>query len=78
MSGEAGGGYPYRPWWACPNEPRCPHGAVIHDVYDDEDEVPRCCAEGCPCGARPKEGPLTREEYAALRRPAEHPEGEET
>jgi hypothetical protein len=41
----------FRPWWVCPNEPRCPHAAVIHDVYDSEDEVPRCCAEGCQCGA---------------------------
>lgn len=53
-------------WWLCPNEPRCLHGALIHDVYDDEDQAPRCCAEGCPCGARPKDGPLTREECAAL------------
>lgn len=53
-------------WWLCPNEPRCGHAAVFHDIYDDEDQVPRCCAEGCQCGARPKEGPLTREEYAAL------------
>ena len=49
-----------------PNEPRCPHAAVIHDVHDDEDEVPRCCAEGCMCGYRLKEGPMTREEYAAF------------
>jgi hypothetical protein len=53
------------PWWLCPNEPRCGHAAVIHDVYDAEDEVPRCCAEGCQCGARPKPGPMTREEYQA-------------
>ena len=53
-------------WWVCPNEPRCPHGAVVHDVYDDEDQVPRCCAEGCQCGARAKDGPLTEAEYAAM------------
>jgi hypothetical protein len=40
-----------RQWWLCPNEPRCPHAALFHDVYDDEDEVPRCCADGCQCGA---------------------------
>jgi hypothetical protein len=35
-------------WWLCPNEPRCPHGAVLHDVYDDQDTMPMCCA----CGKR--------------------------
>ncbi len=50
---DAGKAAALRPWWVCPNEPRCPHAAVLHDVYDDEDEVPRCCAEGCQCGARP-------------------------
>ena len=60
-AGQAG-----RPWWKCPNDPPCDHGCLVHDVYDDEDEVPRCCAQGCRCGARPEEGPLTREEYAAL------------
>jgi len=54
------------PWYLCPNEPPCPHARLFHDVYDEEDEVPRCCAEGCRCGARPKDGPMTREEYAAL------------
>ena len=53
-------------WWKCPNDPPCPHGAIIHDVYDLEDEVPRCCVEGCTCGYRLKEGPMTREEYAVL------------
>ena len=53
-------------WWLCPNEPRCGHAAAVHDVYDAEDEVPRCCAEGCMCGGRLKEGPMTREEYAAF------------
>lgn len=37
-------------WWICPNEPRCPHGAALHDVYDFDDPRPTCCAEGCPCG----------------------------
>lgn len=39
-----------KPWWLCPNEPRCPHAALFHDVYDAEDTMPRCCAEGCECG----------------------------
>ena len=38
------------------NEPRCPHGAVLHDVEDDEDTTPRCCAEGCGCGQRDTRG----------------------
>jgi hypothetical protein len=38
-------------WWRCPNEPPCPHGAVLHDIEDAEDQLPRCCAEGCGCGA---------------------------
>lgn len=50
----------------CPNEPSCSHAAFVHDVYDLEDQVPRCCTEGCQCGTRPKDGPLTREEYAML------------
>jgi hypothetical protein len=37
-------------WWACPNVPPCPHGGAVHDVEDLEDEVPRCCMEGCDCG----------------------------
>ena len=36
-------------WWLCPNEPRCPHGAIIHDVYELGD-TPTCCVEGCGCG----------------------------
>jgi hypothetical protein len=43
-------------WWLCPNEPRCPHGAVLHDVEDGEDTTPRCCAEGCGCGVQPVNG----------------------
>jgi hypothetical protein len=38
-------------WWLCPNEPRCPHGAVIHDVRELGD-TPACCVEGCDCGKR--------------------------
>jgi hypothetical protein len=38
-------------WWLCPNQPRCPHPAVIHDVKNVEDATPRCCADGCQCGA---------------------------
>lgn len=37
-------------WWLCPNEPRCPHGGVLHDVVDPEDQIPRCCVTGCECG----------------------------
>lgn len=44
-------------WWLCPNEPRCPHGAALHDVYDYDDPRPTCCAEGCDCG---KPEPPTR------------------
>jgi hypothetical protein len=39
-------------WWRCPNDPPCPHGGMVHDIYDLEDTVPRCCAEGCDCGRR--------------------------
>jgi uncharacterized low-complexity protein len=35
----------------CPNTPPCAHSSLFHDVEDDEDTVPRCCAEDCPCGA---------------------------
>jgi hypothetical protein len=54
------------PWYRCPNEPPCGHARVFHDIYDDTDEVPRCCEQGCGCGDRLADGPLTREEYAAL------------
>ncbi len=37
-------------WWLCPNEPRCPHGALFHDVYDFDDPSPTCCVDGCTCG----------------------------
>lgn len=55
-------------WASCPNDPPCPHAGIIHDIYDFEDEVPTCCAEGCGCGKRPpgKEGSMTRAEYAQL------------
>lgn len=57
--------------FACPNEPRCPHSSLVHDIYDQEDEVPRCCAEGCDCGKRTgADGPLTKAEYAATRTPS--------
>jgi hypothetical protein len=39
-------------WWLCPNRPRCPHGAVLHDIRDHDDPLPRCCADGCDCGSR--------------------------
>jgi len=37
-------------WWLCPNEPRCPHGALLHDVDELDDPTPTCCVDGCPCG----------------------------
>lgn len=39
-----------RSWWLCPNTPRCPHGALLHDIEDYDDPSPRCCIEGCDCG----------------------------
>ena len=39
-------------WWVCPNQPPCPHGAVVHDVEDFDDRLPRCCVEGCGCGQK--------------------------
>lgn len=38
-------------WWLCPNQPRCPHGAALHDIEDLGDVSPTCCVEGCRCGA---------------------------
>ncbi len=39
-------------WWLCPNRPPCTHAAVVHDVDDLEDPIPRCRVSGCPCGAK--------------------------
>lgn len=39
--------------------PYCPHGMVLHDVEELDDERPRCCVEGCDCGAEP---PVTQPE----------------
>ncbi len=36
--------------WTCPNVPPCPHPGLIHDIYDWDDPLPRCCADGCDCG----------------------------
>lgn len=36
--------------WVCPNTPRCPHPALLHDIQDLEDPSPTCCFEGCRCG----------------------------
>lgn len=47
------------PWWLCPNEPPCPHARVVHDVYDLDDPLPRCCAWGCDCGRKPE--PVTHQ-----------------
>jgi len=35
--------------WCCPNN-ACPHPALLHDRYDDEDPYPTCCAGDCRCG----------------------------
>jgi hypothetical protein len=56
-------------WWLCPNTPRCGHGAVLHDIEDYDDPLPRCCVEDCGCGA-----PAT----APAARPADNPTTEET
>jgi hypothetical protein len=34
----------------CTNTPPCPHGGMVHDIEDLEDQVPLCCIEGCYCG----------------------------
>lgn len=41
-------------WWICPNDPPCIHGAALHDIEELGDPLPRCCSEGCPCGAQAK------------------------
>lgn len=46
-------------WHPCPNEPRCPHPGVLHDIEDYDDLRPMCCAEDCTCG-KPEEPPVTR------------------
>lgn len=35
----------------CPNDPPCAHPGLLHDIEDYADPRPRCCADGCPCGA---------------------------
>lgn len=45
---------PVQPWWLCPNDPPCGHAAALHDVEDFGDPSPRCCFEGCTCGAQAK------------------------
>jgi hypothetical protein len=38
-----------RRWWLCPNDPPCPHAAVLHEV--EEWGAPDVCSEeGCGCG----------------------------
>jgi hypothetical protein len=37
-------------WWRCPNDPPCPHAAVVHDIEDLGDQTPTCCMDGCDCG----------------------------
>lgn len=59
-------------WWLCPNEPRCPHGAVLHDVDDYDDPSPTCCVEGCGCGRAKVQGlvPGTPAPVMVLKTPA--------
>jgi hypothetical protein len=35
---------------ACPNDPRCPHPDVVHDIFEWGDPRPMCCVGGCYCG----------------------------
>jgi hypothetical protein len=37
----------------CPNSPPCGHSGLLHDVQDWDDTLPRCCSDGCLCGAAP-------------------------
>jgi hypothetical protein len=49
-----GDGPPQNPaWLTCPNEPRCPHMGLLHDINDYDDPAPMCCVEGCACGKSP-------------------------
>lgn len=38
-------------WWRCPAR-RCPHPFNLHDIEDADDELPRCCVDGCDCGRK--------------------------
>jgi len=40
-------------WWLCPNEPKCPHAALFHDIEEMDDPLPRCCFDDCACGQKP-------------------------
>lgn len=55
-------------WWKCPNDPPCPHGAVLHDVDELDDPLPRCCAEGCDCGASAPVAPVEADRLAQYER----------
>jgi hypothetical protein len=59
--------------WACPNDPPCPHGSVVHDIYDYDDPLPTCCF--CDCGHDPalRERLRREQEAEALRREQEWP-----
>jgi hypothetical protein len=37
---------------ACPNDPPCPHPALVHDTDELNQPQPLCCAQGCDCGRR--------------------------
>jgi hypothetical protein len=52
VPGSIRAGAPYHPVadrYLCPNEPRCPHGAVLHDMRNGSSR--RCSGEGCGCAA---------------------------
>lgn len=36
----------------CPNQPPCGHSGLVHEIDDWDGPLPRCCEEGCVCGAR--------------------------
>lgn len=48
---------PYGPVPGCPNNPRCEHAGLAHDVWDDHDPLPQCGfyddSGDCPCGRPP-------------------------
>ena len=35
----------------CPNQPPCEHNGLVHEIDDWDDPSPRCCMDGCGCGA---------------------------
>jgi hypothetical protein len=39
--------------WVCPNF-ECHHSGLLHDINEPGDQRPRCCFDGCECGADPE------------------------